>query len=84
MTEKNTEADPAAAARRAYRRRQLYLRGGQALMIVGALMAFIHWLAHIEAFGPGQPEGWVDLAVGYPMGVLLLITGAILAGRKPA
>jgi len=58
------------------------VRLGQALMIVGAIVAATHWLAHIEAFGPGQPPGWLDLAAGYPTGVLLLLAGAILAGRK--
>jgi hypothetical protein len=33
-------------------------------------------------FGPGQPSGWLDLVAGYPTGALLLITGAILAGRR--
>lgn len=80
---------PAAAAtpddaQRKYRRRQRYLRIGQALMAVGFIVAFIHWLAHLEAFGPAQPEGWIDLVAGYPMGALLVIAGAILASRKAA
>ena len=53
-------------------------------MAIGFGVAFIHWLAHLEAFGPAQPEGWIDLVAGYPMGVLLIILGAILASRKPA
>ncbi|MFK4729506.1 hypothetical protein ROT00_07455 [Agromyces mediolanus] len=69
-------------AQRKYRRRQRFLRIGQAVMAAGFLVAFIHWLAHLEAFGPAQPEGWVDLVAGYPMGMLLLLTGAILASRK--
>ena len=75
---------PDDAARQKYRRRRLYLRIGQALMAVGFIVAFIHWLAHLEAFGPAQPEGWVDLVAGYPMGVLLIIAGAVLASRKPS
>lgn len=75
---------PEEAARRKYRRRQRFLRTGQAIMAVGFIVAFIHWLAHLEAFGPAQPEGWVDLVAGYPMGVLLVIIGAVVSSRKPA
>ncbi|GGR17242.1 hypothetical protein ACFOE1_07740 [Agromyces mediolanus] len=69
-------------AQRRYRRRQRFLRIGQAVMALGFLVALIHWLAHLEAFGPAQPEGWIDLVAGYPMGALLLVAGAILASRK--
>lgn len=51
-------------------------------MAAGAIVAIIHWLAHLEVFGPGQLSGWLDLVAGYPTGALLLITGAILAGRR--
>ena len=27
--------------------------------------------------------GWLDLVAGYPMGGVLLMTGAIVAGQKP-
>ena len=73
---------PEEAARQKYRRRQRFLRTGQAIMAAGFIVAFIHWLAHLGAFGP-QPEGWVDLVAGYPMGGLLLMVGAIVASRKP-
>ena len=36
----------------------------------------------LDVFGAGQPPGWLDLVAGYPTGLLLLIAGAILAGRK--
>ncbi len=67
-----------------YRRRRLYLRGGQAIMLTGITVLVVHWLAHLEAFGPSQPEGWTDLAAGYPMGMLLLIAGAIIASKQPS
>lgn len=67
-----------------HRRRQLYLRGGQAIMLVGGIVVAVHWLAHLEAFGPSQPEGWIDLVAGYPMGMLLIIAGAIISSRKPS
>lgn len=81
----NAEALPASVseARRKYRRGRIYVRTGQVLMLAGVLIAIVHWLAHIEAFGPGQPPGWLDLVAGYPMGGVLLIAGAIIAGQKP-
>ncbi len=66
---------------RSWRIHRRLVRIGQVLMIVGAIVAATHWLAHLEAFG-GQPPGWVDLVAGYPTGVLLLVAGAIMAGRK--
>lgn len=67
---------------RSWRIHRRLVRLGQVLMIVGAVVAATHWLAHLEAFGPGQPPGWVDLVAGYPTGGLLLVAGMILAGRK--
>jgi hypothetical protein len=78
---KGTEASPDDFAHR-WRVHRRLVRLGQALMIAGGLVAITHWLTHIEAFGPGQPPGWLDLAAGYPAGALLLIFGAILAGRR--
>lgn len=65
-----------------WRKHRILVRLGQVLIGVGALVAITHWLAHLEAFGPGQPPGWLDLAAGYPAGLVLVIAGAILAGRK--
>lgn len=65
-----------------YRRRRRYVRIGQLVMLVGALIVAQHWLTHIGAFG-AQPPLWADLAAGYPMGVALLIVGAVLTARKP-
>ena len=65
----------------AYRRHRRFVRLGQLLMVLGTAILIVHWLAHLEAFGPAQPEGWIDLAAGYLMGALLLIAGGILAGR---
>lgn len=66
-----------------HRKRRLYVRAGQAMMLVGAVVALVHWLAHLEAFGPAQPEGWIDLVAGYPAAAFLLIAGAAIAGKKP-
>ena len=84
MTDHTPQPTPEEAAREKSRRRQRLLRIGQAIMVAGFAVAFVHWLAHLEAFGPAQPEGWVDLVAGYPMGVLLLIIGAVIASRKRA
>ena len=67
---------------RKWRRHKRFLRAGQVLMIIGASVAIVHWLAHLEAFGPTPPPGWIDLAAGYPMGGVLVIIGAIIAGKK--
>lgn len=53
------------------------VRAGQAVMLVGGLVALVHLIAHFA----GSPSGWVDLAVGYPMGGLLFLVGAVTAGR---
>ena len=69
-------------AEKSWRLHRRLVRVGQALMLAGAVVAITHWLGHLEVFGPGQPPGWLDLAAGYPMGGVLLVFGAILAGRK--
>lgn len=67
-----------------YQHHRRLVRIGQVLMAIGIVVVIVHWLAHLEAFGPAQPEGWVDLVAGYPMGALLLLGGAMVAGRKQA
>lgn len=66
----------------AYRRHRRFVRLGQLLLALGAVILIVHWLAHLETFGPAQPEGWIDLVAGYPMGALFLLGGGVLAGRK--
>ncbi|OZB82468.1 hypothetical protein [Microbacterium sp. 13-71-7] len=65
-----------------WRRHRRIVLIGKIIMGIGAAVALVHWLAHLEIFGPGQPPGWLDLVAGYPTGVLLIIAGAIFAGRK--
>ena len=67
---------------RKWRRRRLYLRTGQAIMIAGGLILTVHWLTHIEVFGAQQPPLIVDFLAGYPAGFLVFIFGAIVASRK--
>ncbi len=68
--------------RRKWRRHHRFLRAGQVLMIIGALLAIVHWLTHLEAFGAGQPPGWLDLTAGYPTATVFIVAGAVLAGKK--
>lgn len=82
MTRATPRPSPANDPQRAWRRHHLLVRVGQAVMATGTVVAISHWLAHLEVFGPGQPPGWLDLVAGYPTGALLLIAGAILAGRR--
>jgi hypothetical protein len=63
-----------------YRRKRRTIRLGQALMVLGALVAVVHLLGHLGVFG-GEPSGWQDLAVGYPSAGALFLGGAIAAGQ---
>lgn len=49
-------------------------------MAIGALIVVAHWIAHLQP--PPGPSGLEDLLVGYPTGGLLVIAGAVLAGRR--
>jgi hypothetical protein len=77
-----TAAERKAAERRArYRRKRRIIRSGQVLMAVGVVIAVVHLLAHMEAFG-GQPSGFVDLVAGYPIAALIFFAGAVAAGQR--
>ena len=69
-------------ARQKYWRKRRFVRFGQVLMLAGVVVGIVHWLTHIEAFGPEQPTLWLDLLAGYPMAAVLLIVGGIVAGKK--
>lgn len=47
----------------------------------GAVIALVHWLGHVGAFG-GQPSNLADLLAGYPAAALVFVAGAILAGQR--
>lgn len=68
-----TPEDPQAL----WRRHRRLVRLGQALMLVGVLVGLVHMLLHVA----GSPSGWSDLTVGYPTAGLLVLAGAMLAGR---
>ncbi|WP_440711704.1 hypothetical protein [Herbiconiux sp. YIM B11900] len=85
MTPKASENSPLSreeAARRNYLRRRRFKIIGLTIVGAGALVVVVHWLTHIEAFGPTQPPLFLDLVAGYPMGVVLLLAGGLVAGRK--
>ncbi|UKA68411.1 hypothetical protein LFT44_08525 [Arthrobacter sp. FW306-05-C] len=63
-----------------YRRHRRLVRIGQVLMGLGALVAIAHWIAHLAPTGPG-PSPMEDIFIGYPTGALLLLIGAVIAGR---
>lgn len=63
-----------------YRRHRRLVRIGQVLMAAGALVAIGHWIAHLEPTGQA-PSIAQDIFIGYPTGGLLILIGAILAGR---
>lgn len=65
----------------AYRRKRRLIRAGQVLMALGVLIAVVHWLAHIGAFGV-QPSNLTDLLAGYPAAAVVFIAGAMLAGQR--
>lgn len=74
---------PLTEGDRKWRRRQIFLRGGQAVMIIGGLVILMHIVTHMGVFG-GQPPLLQDLLLGYPMGGVIFVLGAILASRKPS
>lgn len=82
MNRKSVTAAPPQDPEMAWRKHRRLVRTGQVLLVAGAVVAIIHWLAHLEIFSPGQqPPGWLDLVAGYPTAAVLFISGAMLAGR---
>jgi len=63
-----------------FRHKRRIIRSGQVLMALGVLVAVVHLIGHLGAFG-SQPSGWQDLVVGYPSAGFLFLGGAIAAGQ---
>lgn len=74
MSTSSSAADPLAAYSR-YRRR---VRLGQALMVVGGIIAAVHVVMHLS----GSPSGWTDILAGYPTAGLIFLAGAWFAGQN--
>ena len=73
-----TKADQAEAVKKTitpqqYARRRAF---GWTLVGAGVLMVVTHWVAHLGALYDDRPL--FDLLIGYPMGGLLAIAGAIV------
>ncbi len=62
-----------------YHHHRLLVRLGQAIMALGLMVGLSHWIAHVVM--TGGPPGIQDLLIGYPTAAVLMIAGAILAGR---
>lgn len=71
---------PAAGSGAHYRRHRRLVRIGQVLMAAGALVAISHWIAHLAPTGQG-PSITEDIFIGYPTGGVLILIGAVIAGR---
>lgn len=71
---------PATDPQSRYRRHRRLVRIGQVLMAAGALVAISHWIAHLAPAGQG-PSITQDILIGYPTGGLLILIGAVIAGR---
>lgn len=71
---------PAADSEFRYRRHRRLVRLGQVLMAAGALVAISHWIAHLAPSGQG-PSITADIFIGYPTGGVLILIGAVIAGR---
>ena len=52
---------------------------GQLTIAVGVLGGLAPWTAHVAI--KGGPPGIQDLLIGYPTAAVLMIVGAVLAGR---
>ncbi|QDG87097.1 hypothetical protein [Pseudarthrobacter sp. NIBRBAC000502770] len=70
----------AADSESRYRRHRRLVRIGQLLMAAGALVLISHWFAHLAPAGQG-PGITEDMFIGYPTGGVLLLIGAVVAGR---
>lgn len=62
-----------------YRHHRLLVRLGQVIMALGLMVGLSNWIAHVVM--TGGPPGIQDLLIGYPTAAVLMIAGAILAGR---
>lgn len=76
MTSNNSHKDEASS----YRRLRQKIRVGQVAMVLGALVAASHWLAHLLIVE--GPPGIQDVLVGYPTAAVLILVGAFMAGQS--
>lgn len=67
-----------------YRRRHRQKVVGWTLLVVAALVAMQHFLRHTDSLdvAPFISMAVQDLAIGYPMGAVLLIIAVVLLGQS--
>lgn len=53
---------------------------GWTLVALAVTLGVSHWLQHVGAIQL-VPDGWADLAAGYPMAALLAIWGTIVLSK---
>jgi hypothetical protein len=76
MKNEKPKDDPEAR----HRRHRRLVRIGQLIMAAGALVGIWHWILHLAPAGQG-PSVALDIYAGYPAAGLLILIGAVLAGR---
>lgn len=77
------EQDEAAVARslnRQFRRAFMRRWAARLILLLAAIIAIQHWVAHLG----GWDTGWQDLAVGYPMAGVVALVGLIMLGNAPS
>ncbi|TFC30804.1 hypothetical protein E3O55_07430 [Cryobacterium sp. MDB1-18-2] len=80
MTPDSTAQDRSDSLKR---RRRLFLRSGQLVMVAGVLIAVTHWLGHLDPATVTHPPVWIELLVNYPVAAVVVIIGANLSSHKP-
>ena len=71
------EAETKKMTLQQYQRQRFF---GWALVAVGVSMAVSHWIQHL-GFWQLMSPGWSDLLIGYPMGGLLAVAGAVVLSK---
>ena len=67
---------------RTYRRREQLRKAGYVLIAAGIAIALEHAAAHLGAFDRREPSTLIDLTLGWPLAMVVVIIGMILAGQR--
>ena len=71
------QVSSASTKRMSYRKRRNRRVGGWVLVSIGTFVGITHWFSHLGFLHIASPAVQ-DLAIGYPMAVLLIVVGAML------
>ncbi len=71
------QASTRSTKRASYRNRRRKRLAGWSLVTAGAVIGVSHWLSHLGFIRIASP-GVEDVAIGYPVAVLLMVVGAML------